>query len=50
MMKGQYVIFRMKKYKGQTISMIEAHNERMKEARSRSGRWRRPEGHLQHDR
>ena len=32
MMKGQYAIFRMKKYKGQTISMIEAHNERMKEA------------------
>ena len=31
-MKGQYAIFRMKKYKGQTISMIEAHNERMKEA------------------
>jgi len=32
MMKGQYAIFRMKKYKGQTISIIEAHNERMKEA------------------
>ena len=32
MMKGQYAIFRMKKYKSQTISMIEAHNERMKEA------------------
>ena len=32
MMKGQYAIFRMKKYKGQTVSMIEAHNERMKEA------------------
>ena len=31
-MKGQYAIFRMKKYKSQTISMIEAHNERMKEA------------------
>ena len=32
MMKGQYAIFRMKKYKGQTVSVIEAHNERMKEA------------------
>ena len=31
-MKAQYAILRMKKYKGQTISMIEAHNERMKEA------------------
>ena len=32
MMKGQYAIFHMKKYKSQTISVIEAHNERMKEA------------------
>ena len=30
-MKAQYAILRMKKYKGQTIAMIEAHNERLKE-------------------
>ena len=30
-MKAQYAIFRLKKYKGQSVAMIEAHNERMKE-------------------
>ena len=32
MSKAQHAILRFAKYKGQTISMIEAHNERMKEA------------------
>ena len=30
-MKPQYAIFRLKKYKGQSVAMIEAHNERLKE-------------------
>ena len=31
-MKAQYGILRLKKYKGQTVSWIEAHNERQKES------------------